>query len=136
MIYNVDIKNLTNDSVLPNSPCTFCFLHFYFNIVTIISRPQHKTALLHSQRVVMNFLHLLSKWSFQVSLLSRITPRYLARLQISRRCPFSSSVLVALHLYRLLKMTTSTVRPLPCILGGYLTKWKWASALPSFDRKN
>ena len=29
-----------------------------------------------------------------------------------------------------------TVRPLPCILGGYLKKWKWASAPPSFDGKN
>ena len=25
-----------------------------------------------------------------------------------------------------------TVRSLPCILGGYLKKWKWASALPSY----
>ena len=30
----------------------------------------------------------------------------------------------------------STVRPLPCILGGYLKKWKWASVPPSFDSKN
>ena len=29
-----------------------------------------------------------------------------------------------------------TVRPLPRILGGYLKKWKWASAPPRFDSKN
>ena len=34
MIYNAGIRNFTNDSVLPNSPCTFCFWHFNFHIVT------------------------------------------------------------------------------------------------------
>ena len=66
-------------------------------------------ALLPSQRVVINFLHLFSKWSYQVSFLSGITPRYLARLEISRLRPFSSSVLVVLHFYRLVKKTTSVL---------------------------
>ena len=65
--------------------------------------------LLHSQRNVINLLHLFSKWSFQVSFLSRMTPRYLACLEISRRCPYSFSVIVVLHLCRLLKMTTSVL---------------------------
>ena len=66
-------------------------------------------ALLHRQRVVINLLHLFSKSSFQVSFLSRMTPRYLACLEISRRCPFSSNVLVVLHFYRQVKMTTSVL---------------------------
>ena len=66
-------------------------------------------ALLQSQRLVINLWHLFSKCSFQVILLSRITPRYLARLEISRGCPLSTSVLVVLHLYRLVKMTTSVL---------------------------
>ena len=64
-------------------------------------------ALLHSHRVAINLLHLFSKGSFQVSFLSRTTIRYLACLENSSRCLFSFSVLLILHLYRLVKITTS-----------------------------
>ena len=66
-------------------------------------------AFLHSQRVAINLLQLFSKWSFPVSFLSRMALRYLACLEISRRCPFSSSIPFVLHVYRLVKITTSVL---------------------------
>ena len=33
-------------------------------------------------------------------------------------------------------MASTRVRPLTCILRGYLKKWKWASTPPSYDSKN
>ena len=64
----------------------------------LVFRPQLlPMALLHSHRVNINLLHLFSKWSFQVGFLSRKTPRYLACLKVSSRCPLSFNVLVVLH---------------------------------------
>ena len=65
-------------------------------------------------------------WLSPISLdISRILP---AILIFSILCSFSSSF----SSYNV----GTTVRPVPCILEGYLKKWKWASAPPSFDSKN